>query len=76
VPEVTATEKEAGGGSTARRGVRLADTSGKCKDYESPFPTQLIPSPSVTWVGKQGVQDQSHTVPLTFYDLSARSGMT
>lgn len=32
--------------------ARLAGTSGEWKDYESPMPTQLIPSPSVIWVRK------------------------
>jgi polar amino acid transport system substrate-binding protein len=32
--------------------ARLANTSGEWKDYESPMPTQLIPSPSVIWVRK------------------------
>ncbi|MGF6771761.1 polar amino acid transport system substrate-binding protein [Paraburkholderia sp. GAS199] len=32
--------------------ARLASTSGEWKDYESPFTTQLIPSPSVIWVRK------------------------
>jgi len=43
VPEVTATEKEAGGGSTARRGVRLADTSGKVQGLRVAVPDVTDP---------------------------------
>jgi polar amino acid transport system substrate-binding protein len=32
--------------------ARLAGASGEWKDYESPMPSQLIPSPSVIWVRK------------------------
>ena len=32
--------------------ARLSSASGEWKDYESPMPSQLIPSPSVIWVRK------------------------
>ncbi|OTP66321.1 MULTISPECIES: transporter substrate-binding domain-containing protein [Burkholderiaceae] len=39
--------------------ARLANTSGEWKDYESPMPDQLIPSPSVIWVRKGETDTQA-----------------